>query len=309
MLNEHSPVLCSETIEALHIDPNGVYLDATFGRGGHSRAILQQLGPKGRLIALDRDPEALQSVAPDLAQDPRFKVHYLNFSNLDKVIEYHHVEQKVQGILLDIGVSSPQLDNAHRGFSFQTDGPLDMRMDPTQGFSAAEWLANASEQEMLNVLWTLGEEPFAKRIVRAIMAERVVRPITQTSQLATLVKEAIPRSHHVPGKNPATQTFQAIRILVNDELGALTQALEKSMRMLAPKGRLCVITFHSLEDRIVKRFFKDGSQGTIPKGIPLRASEIPKSLNVVVKRIRPSLEEVARNPRARSATLRVAEKI
>lgn len=304
----HVPVLCAEVIEALNIQPDGVYLDATFGRGGHSQAILQKLNAKGRLIAIDRDPEALKSVNPVLAQDSRFKLHYANFCDLEKVVAYHRLTQKVNGILLDIGVSSPQLDNAYRGFSFQQEGPLDMRMDPTQGLSAAEWLKVAPEEDIADVLKRFGEEPFSNRIARAIVESRESQPLTKTSQLADLVKRVIPRSKHVLGKNPATQTFQAIRIFLNDELNSLEVALQKSVSVLAPHGRLCVITFHSLEDRLVKRFFQKEAQGDIPKGVPMKDSEIPRSLMLVGKRIKASDTELSQNPRARSATLRVAEK-
>ncbi len=302
----HKPVLCNEVVQALNINPAGCYVDATFGRGGHSYAILDALGPTGCLIALDRDPEAIQSVPPILQQDKRFHLHQGPFSDLNAFVR--HYRSQVQGILFDIGVSSPQLDNPKRGFSFQKEGPLDMRMDPTQGISAATWLATAEMKDIQQVIRSLGEEPFAKQIAARINEVRQIAPIQDTIQLANLIRDTIPARHHVRGKHPATQTFQAIRMHINQELEELTQGLQQAVSLLAPQGRLCVISFHSLEDRLVKRFFMAQTGASIPKDIPLRESEVPRILKII-SRIRPTPSEMTHNPRARSATLRVAEKV
>ncbi len=308
MTFSHIPVLCTETIEALNIKPNGRYLDATFGRGGHSRAILEKLGPKGCLIAMDRDPEALSFAPPDLLSDPRFHLHYGHFSELQSIVRHHQCFGALDGVLLDVGVSSPQLDDPKRGFSFTHNGPLDMRMDPTQGISAAEWLQEASEAQISHVLKTLGEEPFHKRIASHLVEARAKMSIQDTATLAKLITEAIPTRFHVKGKNPATQSFQAIRIHVNNELTELETALSRAVAALHKGGRLCVISFHSLEDRLVKRFFQAEANGNIPKDIPLRESEVPRILKVL-GRVRASSDEIAQNPRSRSATLRIAEKV
>lgn len=307
-LPKHLPVLLEETVTSLAIKPAGIYVDGTFGRGGHSRAILQQLDNDGRLLGLDRDPAAI-AVGQQLAsEDPRFSIEHCAFSQLDTVIHQRLWQQRIDGILLDIGVSSPQLDEAARGFSFMQDGPLDMRMDTSSGISAAEWLANAEEVEIATVIKTLGEERYGKRIARAIVEQRQVAPITTTRQLAELVDKASPSKDKF--KHPATRTFQAIRIFINNELEELTTALEKAMDVLAVGGRLAVISFHSLEDRIVKRYFRDEAKGDdLPAHFPIRAAELNPRLKIIGKAIRAGDDELAVNPRARSAVLRVAEKL
>ncbi len=295
----HQPVLPREAIEALAIRPDGLYVDGTFGRGGHSRLILERLGPSGRLIALDRDPQAA-SAARAIA-DPRFTFYKASFSDLSMV------PPRAQGMLFDLGVSSPQLDDPGRGFSFRHDGPLDMRMDPEAGMSAAEFLATAEEQEIRGVIRDYGEERFAKQIAAAIVAARRGQPIVRTRQLADLVGEAV-RTRE-PGQDPATRTFQALRIHVNRELEEVSLMLPQAVARLAPQGRLALISFHSLEDRIVKRFLQRAARPELPRDLPLRASEMPQPLLKIVGRAqRPSAEETKQNPRARSATLRVAER-
>lgn len=304
---QHIPVLYQEVIEGLNIQPSGCYLDGTFGRGGHARAILERLGPSGRLIAIDRDPEAVQSISSEFRSDPRFHFHHGCFADLYSIVQHNKLVGKVNGILLDIGVSSPQIQTPKRGFSFYQDGPLDMRMDPTQGISAALWLEQAEESDILWVLRTFGEEPFAKRIANAIVVARMQAPIATTLQLANIISAVVPKAR--PGKkHPATQSFQAIRIYINQELEQLKKALEEAMKVLAPGGRLCVISFHSLEDRIVKRFFQAGAAGDVPKGVPLQEKDIVRNLKVL-KKVRASDQELKQNPRARSATLRIAEKV
>jgi 16S rRNA (cytosine1402-N4)-methyltransferase len=304
---EHIPVLLNEAVDSLAIKPDGIYVDGTFGRGGHSRAILAQL-ETGRLLGLDRDPRAIQ-VANELAsEDDRFSIERTNFSDIGEAVYGRLWQGRVDGILLDIGVSSPQLDEAERGFSFQQDGPLDMRMDPDSGISAAEWLAEAEMDEIADVIKTLGEERYGKRIARAIVETREHTPITTTRQLAQLVDQASPsREKH---KHPATRTFQAIRIHINNELEELKQALEQALDVLAVGGRLAVISFHSLEDRIVKRFFKDQARGDdLPPDFPVTADQLNPKVKLIGKAIKASEEELARNPRARSAVLRVVEKL
>jgi 16S rRNA (cytosine1402-N4)-methyltransferase len=295
----HEPVLAGEVIEALAVRPDGIYVDGTFGRGGHSRLILECLGPAGRLIALDRDPQAAE--AARALGDARFRFFRAKFSELEMV------PSGVQGMLFDLGVSSPQLDDPARGFSFRHDGPLDMRMDPEAGMSAAEWLAKAQEQEIRGVIRDYGEERFAKQIAAAIVAARRSEPIVRTRQLADLVARAV-RTRE-PGQDPATRTFQAVRIHVNRELEEVSMMLPQAVSRLAPQGRLAVISFHSLEDRIVKRFMQALARPEMPRGLPLRASEMPEPvLRIVGRAQRASRQEITRNPRARSATLRVAER-
>jgi len=295
----HQPVLAREAIEALALRPDGVYLDGTFGRGGHSRLILERLGAAGRLIALDRDPQAAE--AARAIGDPRFSFFKAKFSDLSMV------PAGVQGMLFDLGVSSPQLDDPARGFSFRHDGPLDMRMDPEAGMSAAEWLAAAEEQEIGRVIRDYGEERFAQQIAAAIVAARRREPIVRTRQLADLVAQAV-RTRE-PGQDPATRTFQALRIHVNRELEEVSLMLPQAAARLAPQGRLAVISFHSLEDRIVKRFMQGLARPELPRRLPLRASEMPQPvLRLVGRAQRASRQETTRNPRARSATLRVAER-
>ena len=296
----HTPVLTSEALAALAMRADGTYVDGTFGRGGHSRALLAQLGPQGRLIALDRDPQAAQAARE--IHDARFSFFQLRFSQLSQA-----VGASVQGMLFDLGVSSPQLEDPLRGFSFRIDAPLDMRMDPGAGASAAQWLADAQEEEIREVIRNYGEERFAKQIAAAIVAARGSQPIARTRQLADLVAKAV-RTRE-PGQDPATRTFQALRIHVNRELEEVSLMLPQAVSRLAEGARLAVISFHSLEDRIVKRFMQALARPEMPRGLPLRASEMPQPvLKLVGRAVRPSPQEIRSNPRARSATLRVAER-
>ncbi len=300
----HLPVLASEAIEALAVRPGGTYVDGTFGRGGHSRRILERLGPSGRLIALDRDPEA--EAAARSISDPRLRFCRANFSALSKTLDAQSIAA-ADGMLFDLGVSSPQLDDAARGFSFRADGPLDMRMDPDSGPSAAEWLATAEQQQITEVIRDYGEERFAKQIAAAIVAARSSQPLLRTRQLADLVGQAV-RTRE-PGQDPATRTFQALRIYLNRELEEVSLMLPQAAARLAAGGRLAVISFHSLEDRIVKRFMQRAARPEVPRRLPLRQSEMPQPALILVGRaVRPSQEEIQKNPRARSATLRVAER-
>src|SRR5919108_3459287 len=297
----HEPVLLAEALQALAIQPDGVYVDGTFGRGGHSRAIVERLGPAGRLIALDRDPAA-QSAATEI-RDARFTFVRTPFSALAEVL----AGRKVHGMLFDLGVSSPQLEDPGRGFSFRHDGPLDMRMDPQAGESAAAWLARAEEREIREVIRDYGEERFAKQIAAAIVAARGREPILRTRQLADLVAGAV-RTRE-PGQDPATRTFQALRIHVNRELEEVSLMLPQAVAGLAEGARLAVISFHSLEDRIVKRFLQSLAKPQLPRRLPLRAMEMPEPiLRIVGRAQRASPEEITRNPRARSATLPVAQR-
>ncbi|BCX80726.1 16S rRNA (cytosine1402-N4)-methyltransferase [Methylomarinovum caldicuralii] len=303
----HLPVMLEAALEGLALAPDGVYLDGTFGRGGHSRAILERLGPEGRLVALDKDPDAVASAeAERLRRDPRFTLVQADFRDLGAVVREAGLWGRVAGMLLDLGVSSPQLDTAARGFAFLQEGPLDMRMNPAVGVSAAEWLARADERELADVIHRYGEERYARRIARTIVRARTETPLRTTRQLAELVERAVPRRER--HKHPATRTFQAIRIHVNRELEALEAALAQSLEVLAPGGRLVVIAFHSLEDRIVKRFIRRHSRpAPLPRKLPVVVSELDLPLRDLGKR-RPDALEIARNPRARSAVLRVAER-
>ena len=305
-MTQHLPVLASEAIGALAINPDGVYVDGTFGRGGHSRLILEKLSSRGRLIALDRDPAAI--AAGREIKDARLALVRAPFSRLVPVLDELGVA-KVDGILLDIGVSSPQLDEAARGFSFRLEGPLDMHMDPDAGMSAAEWVAQADEDEMAEVIRGYGEERFARQIAHAIAASRKVSPIRTTGELAQIVAGAVRKRE--PGQHPATRTFQAIRIFLNHELEELETVLPACVQRLKPGGRLAVISFHSLEDRIVKRFMRDEERGEeLPRGLPVRAADIaPGRLKRIGKAIRATAAETEANPRARSAVLRVAERV
>ena len=297
----HEPVLLAEALDSLALRSDGVYVDATFGRGGHSRAILARLGPAGRLISFDRDPEA-EAAARAIA-DRRFQFQRARFSALGEVLG----TQKVNGMLFDLGVSSPQFDDPQRGFSFRADGPLDMRMDPTRGESAADFLAQAEQQQIGEVIRAYGEERFAKQIAAAVVAARGREPIVRTRQLADLVAKAV-RTRE-PGQDPATRTFQALRIHVNRELEEVSLMLPQALAGLAAGGRLAVISFHSLEDRIVKRFLSRAARPEVPRELPLRASEMPQpTLKLLGRAIKASREEIELNPRARSATLRVAER-
>ena len=307
-MGAHRAVLLEEALGALALRPAGIYVDATFGRGGHSRAILERLGPSGRLIALDRDPQAI--AAARAIADPRFTAEHAPFSELAAVLARHGIG-KVHGVLADLGVSSPQLEDAARGFSFRQDGPLDMRMDPTQGPTAAEWLATATEQQMREAIASYGEERFAQQVAKAIAAARAREPLLRTEQLAAVVAEAVRRrqARREAGQDPATRTFQAVRILVNRELEEIALMLPQALAHLAPGGRLAVISFHSLEDRLVKRFFVACSRPDVPEDLPIRASELPQApLRIVGRLQRPTDAEVSANPRARSAKLRFAER-
>lgn len=309
----HLSVLLDESINGLALKPNGIYIDGTFGRGGHSREILRRLGADGRLFSIDRDPSAIAEAQK--IDDPRFTIIHGPFSDIEAYAETHDLVGRVDGILLDLGVSSPQLDDPERGFSFMRDGPLDMRMDPTSGMSAAEWLAQADADDIAWVLKVFGEERFAKRIARAIVEHRenpLLDPLTRTSQLAKLIANAAPIKDK--NKHPATRSFQAIRIYINSELEEIETALQGGLAILAPKGRLSVISFHSLEDRLVKRFIKKQSQGPqVPRGIPLTEAQIKAlgqaKLKAIGKALKPSDLEVDGNTRARSSVLRVAEKL
>ena len=311
---EHITVLLHEAVNGLALKENGIYIDGTFGRGGHSRLILSKLSPNGRLISVDRDPRAIAEAQK--IQDSRFQIEYNSFSHIPEICEKLNLVGKIDGILLDLGVSSPQLDEAERGFSFMKDGPLDMRMDTTQGLSAEEWLKQVSVEDLTWVLKTFGEERFAKRIATAIVdynksaAKNGTEFLSRTSQLAELISQAVPfKDKH---KHPATRSFQAIRIFINAELDELESVLNSALDMLAPEGRLSIISFHSLEDRMVKHFMKKQSKGEdIPKGLPLREDQIQRNqkLKTIGKAIQPSDAEIQANPRSRSAVLRVAERI
>lgn len=305
---KHTTVLLDEAVNGLNIREDGIYIDGTFGRGGHSRLILSQLGANGQLLAIDRDPQAIAAAAE--IKDPRFSIVHGPFSALAEYVEARGLTGKVDGVLLDLGVSSPQLDDAERGFSFMRDGPLDMRMDPTRGQSAAEWLLGAEEADIAFVLKTYGEERFAKRIARAIVERNREQPMTRTKELAEVIAAATPVKDKF--KHPATRSFQAIRIWINSELEEIDTALKGALSVLAPGGRLSVISFHSLEDRLVKRFMRDQSRGPqVPAGIPMTESQLKalggRELKTLGKLI-PGEAEVQENPRARSSVLRIAER-
>jgi 16S rRNA (cytosine1402-N4)-methyltransferase len=300
----HTPVLREEVLEALAIRADGAYLDATFGRGGHALEILARLDARGSLLVLDRDPDAIAAAQRNLGHDPRVRIARAAFDRLGELA----APASLAGALFDLGVSSPQLDDAARGFSFVRDGPLDMRMDPDGGPSAAQFLARAGEPEIADVIRTLGEERFARRIARAVVAARAATPLTRTVQLAALIASAVPSRE--PGKHPATRTFQALRMHVNGELGQLERALPLALDALAPEGRLAVISFHSLEDRATKRFLRREASGDPAwRGLPNPPAAARPRLALIGKALRAGAEEVARNPRARSATLRVARKL
>ena len=306
--SEHLPVLLSETVDALAVKADGYYVDGTFGRGGHARQILDKLSHNGRLLGLDKDPAAIATGTELAEHDSRFSIEQCSFADMADVISGRLWQDKVDGILLDIGVSSPQIDEAERGFSFQKDGPLDMRMNPDTGISAAEWLATAKVEDITFVIKTLGEERFGKRIANAIVETREHTPIVSTTQLAKLVDKAMP--FREKNKHPATRTFQAIRIYINNELEDLKTGLEQSLDVLAVGGRLAVITFHSLEDRIVKRYFRDEARGDdLPSNFPIRADELNPRVKLIGKAIKAGDQELGVNPRARSAVLRVVEKL
>ena len=300
----HIPVMLGEAVEGLAVRAGGRYLDGTFGRGGHARAVLSRLGPEGRLLLMDRDPTAIATAQAEFAADARVSIRHANFSSL---AEWDETAAGLDGVLLDLGVSSPQLDEAARGFSFMADAPLDMRMDPTQGESAADFLARADEREIADVLWVYGEERFSRKIARAIVEDRAEHPLARTGELAGLIERVIGRRE--PGKHPATRSFQALRIQVNGELDSLKQGLAAALECLNVGGRLSIISFHSLEDRAVKLFIRDHSgrvQGS-RRGPPVAAA--PARLAAVGTAQFPSEAEQAANPRSRSAVLRVAEKL
>lgn len=307
----HRSVLAAKAVEQLVTNPDGTYVDATFGRGGHARLILQRLGPAGQLLALDRDPAAVAAAAA--IHDARFHIEHTPFSRLELTLQARGIG-RVHGVLLDVGVSSPQIDDAARGFSWRGDGPLDMRMDTARGETAAQWLARASIDELTRVIRDYGEERFAASIAKAVVARREAgRPLASTGDLAALVAGAIPRKSRADGaQHPATRTFQAVRIHVNQELEELALALEQAARRLGPAGRLVVISFHSLEDRIVKRFIDAHAHPDRPlpgeRRLPLRARELPAPRLKSLVRLRADSEEIEANPRARSAVMRVAER-
>ena len=304
---QHRPVLLEEVVEALNIQPDGKYLDGTFGRGGHSLAILASLSEKGCLFGLDKDPEALSAGEKLQERDPRFFMVQQNFADMERYVREWGVEEGLDGILLDLGVSSPQLDNPDRGFSFMGDGPLDMRMNPLQGVTAADWLAEAPERELARVFWEFGEERYARRIARSIVMTRQKQRLETTGQLARLIENTIGRREK--NKHPATRCFQAIRIFVNDEMAHLAKGLVEAIEVLRPGGRLVVISFHSLEDRLVKRTIKEAVRpGQVRKNIPQHPGLKPV-LKPIGKFIKASETELSVNPRARSAVMRVAEKL
>lgn len=305
-VDHHAPVMLEEAVAALNIKPKGVYVDGTFGRGGHAQRILEALDQDGRLIAFDKDDAAVAVARARFAADRRFSIVHGSFAQLQTVAAEQALVRHIDGVLLDLGVSSPQLDDPQRGFSFSVDGPLDMRMDHSRGMTASQWLASADEAQIADVLHTYGEERFARRIARAIVRRCVNGPIERTVELADLVAGACPvRERH---KHPATRTFQAIRIFINQELDDLMRALRGALDVLARGARLVAISFHSLEDRIVKRFMRDEARGPqLPKGLPVTHDQTHGRLRVIGRAARASDAEVRRNPRARSAVLRVAE--
>lgn len=305
---QHITVLLNEAIDALITDSSGFYVDGTFGRGGHSGLALERLASDGSLMGIDKDLTAIATAKELFGQDGRFEIAHGSFAELASLVEARGMQGKVAGVLLDLGVSSPQLDEAERGFSFQNDGPLDMRMDQTRGQSAAEWVNSAEESDIAYVFKEFGEERFAKRMARAIVTERQKSPFTRTKHLAEVIKEANPAWEK--GKHPATRAFQAIRIHVNNELGDLDAVLQQALDVLAIGGRLVVISFHSLEDREVKRFIRRQEQGDpVPRGVPIRDEQLNKRMRSLGKAIKASDAEVNINPRSRSAIMRVAEKI
>ena len=303
---QHQAVLLEEAVSSLRVRGNGIYLDATFGRGGHSRAIMARLTEQGRLFTLDKDPQAVAAGLEEWAGEPRFSIVQGSFAEMDRMVREWHIERNLDGILLDLGVSSPQLDDPERGFSFAKDGPLDMRMDPTKGASAADWLAVTPEREMSRVFWEFGEERHARRIARSIAKARQQHRLETTIELAELIEDTIGKREK---KHPATRCFQAIRIVVNDELGDLARGLDAAIGQLRPGGRLVAISFHSLEDRLVKRTFREAVRpGKVLRNIPEHPDWSPR-LKLIGKAIKASEQEISANPRARSAMMRVAEKL
>ena len=306
----HAPVMHDEIMRHLNIEPDGIYVDGTYGRGGHAKSILSQLGKNGRLIVMDKDPEAIKAARESLGDDARVTIFHDDYANMSEALSAVELKQQVDGVLLDLGVSSPQLDDATRGFSFQKNGPLDMRMNPMQGESAAHWLRRAEEKEISRVLWELGEERYARRIARKIVEVRETQDIEDTATLSALISACVPSNKNK--KHPATRSFQAIRIHINRELAHISLLLDSIFDILKIGGRLLVISFHSLEDRLIKRFFRlHSTRPKLPRGLPVRDSELLSTirLNVIGKAIKAGAVELSLNPRARSAVLRVAERI
>jgi len=314
---QHTTVLRQEAVDALALKSDGFYIDATFGRGGHSRFIIETLNNKGCILLIDKDPQAIAYAKAQYAHDARVFIWQGSFKDFPLALEQLQIKKKPDGLLLDLGVSSPQLDDASRGFSFQRDGALDMRMNPEVGESAAQWLNTAEEKKIADVLWQFGEERFSRRIARLIVKERLLSPIETTLRLASIVASAIPKVKQKNGRNPATRSFQAIRIFINKELEELKLCLQQAMETLAPQGRLVTISFHSLEDRIVKRFLKKHSTGPkLPRGLPVMDSQIENLLphaiiacKVIGKPVKASRQEIEINARSRSAIMRIGEKI
>ncbi|MDO6592964.1 16S rRNA (cytosine(1402)-N(4))-methyltransferase RsmH [Neptuniibacter sp. 1_MG-2023] len=306
---KHITVLLQEAVDALVQDASGFYVDGTFGRGGHSALVLEQLGADGELLGIDKDPQAIAHAKERFADEPRFSIAHGSFAQLEQFVTERGMAGKVDGVLLDLGVSSPQLDDASRGFSFMNDGPLDMRMDTSSGESAAEWIARADETEIADVIYTYGEEKFSRRMAKAIVAKRQEEAITTTAQLSKIIAEANPAWEK--GKNPATRAFQGIRIHINKELEDLESCLDQALDMLKVGGRLVVISFHSLEDRIVKRFIRKHVKGDehLPRGIPFTNDMLEIRLKSVSKAVKASDSETQDNVRARSAVMRIAEKV
>jgi 16S rRNA (cytosine1402-N4)-methyltransferase len=308
IFNEHQSVLLDEVIENLIVDSDGVYIDATFGRGGHASVILERLGPKGQLIAVDKDLEAISYAKDHFSHDSRFSIHHGSFADLSRVANRFDVNGNISGILFDLGVSSPQLDDPDRGFSFMREGKLDMRMDHSQGTDAATWIAKTDEKEIARVLFEYGEERFSRRIAKAIVLTRQTLPITTTTQLAEIIAKAHPAWQK--GKHPATRSFQAIRIALNRELEDLEIGLRQAVDVLKIKGRLLVISFHSLEDRMVKHFMQKEECGAdIPSDLPIKHCHLESKFKRLGRAIKPCEIEIATNPRARSAILRIGEKL
>lgn len=308
-VHQHIPVLLGEAIDSLITSADGIYVDATFGRGSHSRAILSKLNKNGSLIAFDKDPAAVE-YAKSKIQDPRFTILHSSFARMQVVLNELHLVGQIKGILFDLGVSSPQLDDPDRGFSFAREGKLDMRMDTTQGLDAMGWIAKVDEKELADVLWQYGEEKASRRIARKIVAVRAETPIKTTTQLASIIASCLPKPKKPQDKHPATRSFQAIRIAINQELTDLKLGLEQALEVLAVGGRLCAISFHSLEDRQVKQFMREHEKGQeLPRGLPIKHHEFDSRLKTIGKPVKPTDSEINTNPRARSAVLRIAEKL
>ena len=305
---QHVTVLQDAAVDALSVKSDGVYIDGTYGRGGHSKKLVEQLGVKGCLLVIDKDPVAIADAKAKFLNESRVAIFHGSFADLDRALQDNNFPANFDGMLLDLGVSSPQIDDGSRGFSFQRDGELDMRMNPQEGISAAAWIASATESEMLDVLWKYGDERFARRIVKSIVSARNEKPLETTLQLANLISAAVPRKFHGK-KHPATKSFQAIRIFINKELADLEQCLDIAVKKLNPGGRLVVISFHSLEDRMVKRFFKkQSSPPSIPRGLPVQDSKLAMPFKLVGKAIKPGDDEVAENVRSRSSVMRILER-